>query len=129
MLAPDEVFANCETPLKDGDASGAYGVNSDVKPGPLTVPLALRDVKAPELGAVEPIPICGDARVPYTNAVDAALDVESPAERLGTPTFPVNVGEADKTAEPVPVDVVAPVPPLAAVSGFCNVTLLKVGDG
>ncbi|MBA7703645.1 hypothetical protein ES703_112435 [subsurface metagenome] len=28
------------------------------------------------------------------------------------PTVPVNVGLADKTTEPVPVDVVVPVPPL-----------------
>jgi hypothetical protein len=38
-------------------------------------------------------------------------------------------GEFDRTTEPVPVDVVAPVPPFAAVSGFCNVSELNVGDG
>ena len=116
-------------PVKVGDASGAYGASRLVKPTPLTVPLALSEVNAPVLGVVEPIPICGAARVPYTNAVDAALDVESPAPRFGTPTFPVSVGEADKTTEPVPVDDVDPVPPLAAVNGFCNVMLLNVGDG
>ncbi|MDR6389244.1 hypothetical protein [Paraburkholderia phenoliruptrix] len=48
----------------------------------------------------------------------------------GVPRFGVvRVGEFDKTTEPVPVDVVAPVPPLAAVSGVCNVSVLKVGDG
>jgi hypothetical protein len=45
--------------------------------------------------------------------------------RLGV----VSVGELESTTEPVPVDVVAPVPPLAAVSGFCSVRLLNVGEG
>lgn len=41
----------------------------------------------------------------------------------------VIAGEVDRTAEPDPVDVVAPVPPFAAVSGFCSVRLLNVGEG
>jgi hypothetical protein len=41
----------------------------------------------------------------------------------------VSVGELERTTEPVPVDVVAPVPPFAAVSGFCSVRLLNVGEG
>lgn len=48
----------------------------------------------------------------------------------GVPRFGVtSVGEFESTAEPVPVDVVVPVPPFAAVSGFCSVRLLNVGDG
>ena len=40
-----------------------------------------------------------------------------------------NAGELDSTVEPVPVDVVAPVPPFTAPSGVCKVRELNVGDG
>lgn len=36
-----------------------------------------------------------------------------PEEAVGAAGVPVNVGEADSTVLPVPVDVVTPVPPLA----------------
>ena len=36
--------------------------------------------------------------------------------RLATLTVPVNVGEADSTTDPLPVEVVTPVPPLATAS-------------
>ena len=40
-----------------------------------------------------------------------------------------SVGDVDNTAAPVPVEVVEPVPPFAAVSGFTSVRLLNVGVG
>ncbi len=40
-----------------------------------------------------------------------------------------SVGELERTTDPEPVEVVAPVPPFAAVRGFCSVRLLNVGDG
>ena len=36
--------------------------------------------------------------------------------RLATLTVPVNVGEADSTTDPLPVEVVTPVPPLATAN-------------
>lgn len=62
------------------------------------------------------------------------------AARLGSVTSPVAVnppvivgfeivGAVPRTIEPVPVDVVVPVPPLDTESGVCNVKLLNVGEG
>jgi hypothetical protein len=48
----------------------------------------------------------------------------------GVPRFGVvSAGEFERTADPVPVEVVAPVPPLAGVRGFCSSRLLNVGAG
>ena len=48
----------------------------------------------------------------------------------GVPRFGVmRAGEFDSTAEPVPVEVVDPVPPFAAVNGLCKVRPLNVGAG
>lgn len=39
------------------------------------------------------------------------------------------VGALERTSEPEPVALVAPVPPFGTVKGFCSVRLLNVGDG
>lgn len=51
-----------------------------------------------------------------TKAVVAICVVLVPAEAVGAAGVPVNVGDADSTVLPVPVEVVTPVPPLATAS-------------
>jgi hypothetical protein len=65
------------------------------------------------------IPVDAGRPVAFVNVADEG--VPSAGE--------TSVGELDRTADPVPVAEVEPVPPLAAVNGFCSVKLLKVGDG
>lgn len=85
-------------------AGGA--ANRPVNPAPLTVLLAARVVNDPVL--------------PLTGAF-----VIVPPEIVGV----LIAGEPDNTTAPDPVDEVVPVPPFAVVNGFCNVKLLKVGEG
>ncbi|UEP18737.1 hypothetical protein vBSbQDWS_24 [Shewanella phage vB_Sb_QDWS] len=93
---------------------------------------ALDDVE--QLGSAVAV---GDAIEPVTFAstLFAACVARSPVvTRPVAVSAPVIVGEAivgdvDRTALPVPVALVAPVPPLAGVSGFCSVSELNVGLG
>ena len=52
-------------------------------------------------------------RLDWTYCVVAIWVVFVPLAAVGAAGVPVNVGEADNTVEPVPVEVVTPVPPLA----------------
>lgn len=51
-----------------------------------------------------------------TNAVVAIWVLSVPTEAVGAIGVPVKVGEADSTVEPVPVEVVTPVPPFATAN-------------
>ena len=51
-----------------------------------------------------------------TNAVVASCVVLVPAVAVGAVGVPVKTGDADKTTDPVPVDVVTPVPPFATAN-------------
>lgn len=76
----------------------------------------------------------------YCRLLEAPVAVDEPVPPLLIATGVENVavplivglaimGDVLSTSEPVPVDVVVPDPPFAAVSGFCRVMLLNVGDG
>jgi hypothetical protein len=85
----------------------------------------------------EPEPVAAFARPVATPAPrpETPLEIGRPAPfdsvtAEGVPRFgATSAGEFESTAEPVPVAVVAPVPPFAAVSGFWSVRLLNVGEG
>ena len=61
-----------------------------------------------------------------TNSVVASWAVLVPAEAVGASGIPVNVGEADKTVFPVPVEVDTPVPPFS--TGRVPVTPVVSGN-
>jgi hypothetical protein len=113
-----------------------------------TVPLIVVDeLASAEFGiAVKPTPIAPDVSVPTevrdepvmpdgsdvpVKPVDAGRPVAFVSVTAeGVPRFGVTrVGDVASTAAPVPVDVVAPVPPFAAERGFKSVRELNVGDG
>lgn len=106
---------------------------SEVSAGNPISPVAVRlpvTVKFEMVGVVartgEPEPVTAFARPAATPAPSPETPVEigSPAPFVsvtaeGMPRLGVtSVGEFDSTAEPVPVNVVVPVPPLGPVNGF-----------
>jgi len=78
--------------------------------------------KAFEPSAVFWEPVVFVAKAPWPIAVFVAIPpapgdvIPTDAFKLATATVPVNVGLADKTTDPVPVDDVTPVPPFATAS-------------
>jgi hypothetical protein len=83
-----------------------------------------KNVAAPSVGADVDDSVVNEPVLPLMGLLTMPVAVNDPV----TVAFAI-VGEFERTTEPVPVEVVAPVPPFAAVSGFCSVRLLNVGDG
>ncbi|WP_175785380.1 hypothetical protein [Burkholderia ambifaria] len=89
----------------------------------------------PSTGAPEPVAALARPAATPVPSPDTPVAIGSPVPFVsvmadGVPRLGVtSVGEFDSTAEPVPVNVVVPVPPFGPVSGFCSVRLLNVGDG
>jgi hypothetical protein len=81
------------------------------------VPVTVTFVPATMLGVVVPVPPLATGNVPVTPVVKGRPVALVNVALVGVPSTGVTrVGDVDKTALPVPVDVVAPVPPPEAVS-------------
>jgi len=101
---------------------------------PVTVGVAIVGEVA-RTGAPDPVTGFASAAATPVPSPETPVEMGSPVPFVsvtdeGVPRAGVvSVGEFDNTTEPVPVEVVVPVPPPDVDSGFCNVRELNVGVG
>lgn len=127
VALPRMLFAACV-------ARSAVVTNPVAVKAPVTIGLAIVGDVA-RTGLPEPVTAFAKPAATPAPSPDTPVETGNPVPFVrttedGVPrTGVTRVGEFDSTTEPDPVELEAPVPPFAAVSGFCSVRELNVGDG
>lgn len=132
------VMLSSVVPLADDAFVPPEAIGSGPESPVMVPPVIVGDVIVGDVARTgPPLPVAALANPVATPVPSPDTPVETgrpvPFDRVtaeGVPRLGVTrVGEFDRTTEPVPVEVVDPLPPFAGVSGFCNVSELNVGEG